>query len=142
MLSAMQGLIEHDAVKDLLWEGLASVLMDLDTGEILLVSTPAEHLFGYQMPGALVGEVVEILIPERFREQHVAFRKVYAENPKPRPMGEGRALTGLHRDGHEFPVSIALLPKMVGAGTFRRRCACAVVTPLTVLTHPTGPASS
>lgn len=137
MLSALQGMIEVDAAKDLMWEGVPCVLMDLDTGEILLINRAAEQLFGYAMPGELVGKTIEELLPERLRARHLEHRARYGTNPTQRAMGEGYQLTGQHRDGHEFPVLVALYPKVIGAGAMRRRCTLAVVTPLTAHHPPT-----
>ncbi len=136
MLSALQGMIEVDAAKDLMWEGVPCVLMDLDSGEILLINRAAEQLYGYAMPGELIGLPIEQLIPPRLRERHVEHRVRYAATPTQRAMGEGYQLTGQHRDGHEFPVLVALYPKVIGSGAMRRRCTLAVLTPLTVH-HPT-----
>jgi len=66
-------------------------------------------LFGYA-PEELVGEPVELLMPERFREQHPAQRQAYARNMRFRPMGVGLQLFGRRQDGTEFPVEISLSP--------------------------------
>lgn len=58
----------------------------------------------------LIGIPIERLLPERFRQNHVLFRKVYTGKPMARPMGTGRALHGLRADGTEFPVEIGLRP--------------------------------
>ncbi len=58
----------------------------------------------------LIGKGVEILIPERFRKHHVAFRADFAAEPEARSMGSGRDLYGLRKDGTEFPLEIGLNP--------------------------------
>jgi PAS domain S-box-containing protein len=58
----------------------------------------------------LIGTAIERLLPERFRQNHVLYRKVYTGQPMARPMGTGRALHGLRSDGTEFPVEIGLRP--------------------------------
>jgi PAS domain S-box-containing protein len=76
-------------------------------GVILLVNRKAETLFGYSRD-ELVGQKIEMLMPEPLREQHTADRSGYFVNPHPRPMGIGLELRGRHKDGSEFPVEISL----------------------------------
>ena len=84
------------------------VITDQD-GRIALVNSQTEALFGYRRE-ELLGQAVEILIPERFRHGHVGLRRGYAGQPHTRPMGEGLELYGRRRNGEEFPVSISLSP--------------------------------
>ncbi|MEO9044192.1 MAG: ATP-binding protein [Candidatus Dormibacter sp.] len=84
----------------------AIVVIDA-TGAINEVNSQAEVTFGYA-PGELVGQPLEVLLPERFRGPHVAQRMSFAANPVPRPMGSGLGLFGQRRDGTEFPVDIQL----------------------------------
>ena len=86
----------------------AVVIADRD-GRIIRVNAQTEKLFGYPR-GDLLGREVEILMPERFRGQHVGQRTDYFANPITRPMGTGQQLYGLHKDGHEFPAEISLSP--------------------------------
>ena len=79
------------------------------TGVILLVNTQARTMFGYE-ERALIGQPVEILLPERLRGRHLEHRRGYIANPITRPMGTGLALAGRRRDGSEFPVEISLSP--------------------------------
>ena len=78
-------------------------------GRIALVNTQTEELFGYGRE-ELVGEPIEKLMPERFRNGHFAHRSRYSMTPHTRRMGAGLELFGLHRDGHEFPIDISLAP--------------------------------
>jgi PAS domain S-box-containing protein len=78
-------------------------------GKIVLVNERAETLFGYGRK-ELLDQPVERLVPERFRGTHSAHRAQYASAPLARPMGGGRELWGLRKDGSEFPVEISLSP--------------------------------
>jgi diguanylate cyclase (GGDEF)-like protein/PAS domain S-box-containing protein len=71
------------------------------------LNAQAETMFGYA-PGALLGKRLEILVPQRLREQHLRDRAAYTVAPKSRPMGIGMNLSGMRADGTEFPVEISL----------------------------------
>jgi PAS domain S-box-containing protein len=78
-------------------------------GLIQIVNRQTEVLFGYPR-AELLGQPVEVLLPERFRGQHIGHRTAYQSDPHTRPMGTGLELFGLRRDGTEFPVEISLSP--------------------------------
>jgi PAS domain S-box-containing protein len=78
-------------------------------GKISLVNAQTERLFGYKRE-ELLGQTVEMLVPQRYRGHHAQYRKDYRESPRLRPMGAGRELFGLRKDGSEFPVEISLSP--------------------------------
>ncbi len=84
-------------------------------GKIAEVNGQVEKFFGYDR-SELLGQSVEILIPERFRRAHPAHRKDYAFHPQTRPMGMGLELYGRRKDGSEFPVDIMLSPVDTGDG--------------------------
>jgi PAS domain S-box-containing protein len=85
------------------------------TGEIVLVNSQTEKLFGYDRQ-AILGRPLEILLPDRFRNQHLDDRAAYMKAPRPRPIGYGEELYGLHRSGSEFPVEISLSPLQTEEG--------------------------
>ena len=85
-------------------------------GKIVLVNERAETLFGYSRT-ELIEQPVEMLVPERFRGGHAVFRAQYAGAPMARPMGRGRELWGVRKDGAEFPVEISLSPIETDTGT-------------------------
>jgi PAS domain S-box-containing protein len=78
-------------------------------GKVILVNSQVEHLFGYARQ-ELIGQPVEFLMPERFRQVHVEERTAYMKGPEARPMGTGLELYGRRKDGSEFPVEISLSP--------------------------------
>lgn len=79
------------------------------SGVIEMVNTQAELMFGYPR-SELLGQTVEMLVPERFRGHHPTLRGAFFGDPRARPMGAGRDLYALRKDGSEFPVEIGLNP--------------------------------
>ncbi|HEY0464834.1 MAG TPA: PAS domain S-box protein, partial [Polyangiaceae bacterium] len=92
----------------------AMVVMN-DRGMIELVNLQTERIFGYPR-AELVGQPIELLIPERFRAAHVGHRSNFIHAPKIRPMGSGLELFGRRKDGSEFPIEISLSPVKTQAG--------------------------
>jgi PAS domain S-box-containing protein len=76
-------------------------------GRIVLVNAQTEISFGYPREH-LLGQSIDILVPERFRQRHAGHRTGFFKQPRARSMGEGLELYGLHKDGSEFPVEISL----------------------------------
>jgi PAS domain S-box-containing protein len=86
----------------------AMIVID-EAGIIRFANRQVSALFGYSRD-EIVGQAVERLMPDRFRDRHVAHRHGYAAARRMRPMGVGLALFGRHKDGSEFPVEISLSP--------------------------------
>ena len=86
-----------------------AIVISDPNGRILLVNAQMEKVFGY-LREELIGEAVEILVPERFRAKHPDNRAGYHTHPRARSMGENLDLQGLRKDGSEFPVEITLSP--------------------------------
>jgi PAS domain S-box-containing protein len=94
----------------------AIVAVDRD-GTIVQVNSQAQELFGY-VRNELIGQKIEILVPESYRRQHHQHRQAFAETPKTRRMGADFELYGRRRNGSEFPVEISLSPVSTENGTF------------------------
>lgn len=78
-------------------------------GSIVLVNKQTEALFGYNRE-ELLGQPVEIFLPEPLRQRHAEFRCRYAQTPDAQGMSERPRLLGMHKDGRQFPVEISLAP--------------------------------
>ena len=91
------------------------MLMVDQTGAIRLINAQLEKQFGYSRQ-ELLGQPVELLVPERFRAQHSTLRANFFASPSVRAMGAGRDLFGVRKDGTEFPIEIGLNPLKTADG--------------------------
>ena len=101
-----------------LLEALPDAVVAVDQGGTMVqVNTQAQALFGY-LRDELIGQKVEMLVPESYRSQHHHHRKGFAQTPKTRRMGANLDLYGRRRNGSTFPVEISLSPISTEKGTF------------------------
>lgn len=101
-------LAAKEAESSALLESTPAGIIEVDkTGSITFANSMIEQLFGYSRD-EVVGNKVEMLLPERIRKDHVKNRDGYLAHPEPKVMGAGRDLQGRRKDGSEFPVEIGL----------------------------------
>jgi len=93
-----------------LLEAAPDAIMQVDAdGRIILLNRVTESMFGYTRE-ELLGQPVEVLIPQELHARHVQHRANYRQHPTTRSMGSGLALEGIRKDGSRFPVEISLSP--------------------------------
>lgn len=93
------------------------MLMINSDGDILLVNQQICKIFGYEKD-ELIGEKIELLVPDEIKKDHPMLRNNYLKNPEPRGMGTGRDLFGKRKDGKMIPVEIGLRPLVTREGRF------------------------
>jgi PAS domain S-box-containing protein len=107
---------EAGIFRDLLEAAPDALLITDGDGRIVFANSQTEALFGYTRD-ELLGQLVELLVPERLRRDHTRHRERFAAEPRKRPMGSGYELVAVRKDGSEFPVEISLSPHSVPSGT-------------------------
>ncbi|RZI42597.1 EAL domain-containing protein [Herbaspirillum sp. HC18] len=104
----MRSLEESEQTARALLETTAQAVVGVnDEGKIRLVNKAAEEMFGYART-ELLGQTLELLLPDRIRSRHTALRKEYFACPRSRPMGQGMDLTARRRDGSVFPIEVSI----------------------------------
>ncbi len=83
------------------------VIISDQTGVILMANPRCEAMLGYE-PGELLGQSIEVMLPERLRAMHRQMRERYAPSPQPRSMGRGLNIIARRKDGSEFAADVSL----------------------------------
>jgi PAS domain S-box-containing protein len=109
-------MLSSDLIRRVLDSAPDALIISDGAGDIVYASQQVESLFGYDA-AELVGQKIEILLPDQFRARHVGHRIDYGKSPRVRPMGSGLDLFARRRDGSEFPVEISLSPAEDGERT-------------------------
>jgi PAS domain S-box-containing protein len=95
----------------------SGMLMVDSDGKIVLVNSAIERIFGYERH-ELLGQPVALLVPLGVRERHAGYESLFARDPGTRPMGAGRDMRGVRKDGLEIPVEIGLTPVVLDGAFF------------------------
>ena len=107
---------EHAEIYEIAFEAAPNAMIMVNQhGKIVLVNKATENLFGYER-GELIGQSVDMLVPETIRPEHPKLFASFFKDPKVRAMGAGRDLTGQRKDGRQVPVEIGLNPIQLDEG--------------------------
>ena len=107
--------LEQERAEDLLEAAPDAMVVVDQGGRMILTNAQTKRLFGYHRE-EMLGRSVEFLIPLRFHELHQEHRITFLSQPRRRPMGPNLQLSGLRKDGTEFPVEISLSPIQTSEG--------------------------
>jgi PAS domain S-box-containing protein len=110
----VKGLFLADPLQSLSFQTLFDAVADAmllisDTGKVTEANTAALSLLGYTAQ-EIIGLKVEVLVPKRYKAQHLRHRTKFIQNPEKRPMGSGNELAVLTKEGKELEVDIGLSP--------------------------------
>jgi len=106
-------LLPAEAYREVFQSMSEGIIIVDEAGRIVAANPTAEQIFGYQKD-QLVGIMLEHLLPQKYRHNHVNFRKAFNSSPGPRRMGIGRDVMALRLDGTEFPAEISLSYTKIG----------------------------
>lgn len=108
--------IEEEEIFRTFLEFAPDAIVAIDAqGRIVLVNSRLEEYFGYRRE-ELLGQPIELLVPDRYKEIHPTYRQGYFAHPAVRPMGSGLEPTGRRKDGTEFPIDASLAPIQTKGG--------------------------
>jgi len=99
--------VKDNFYKSMFIEATVGILVVEQSGAIIAVNPYSEKLFGYEKD-TLIGQKIEILLPESLKTRHVKYREQYHKNPSSRSMGANLDLKGKRKNGSEFPIEISL----------------------------------
>lgn len=118
-VKTLQKLAERDnkQVESLFTNATEGIILTNQKGEIELINPFAERMFGYGKD-ELIGKKIEVLIPRNLHKKHERHREGFHGHPVNRPMGEGRDLYALRKDGEVFPVEISLSHYKLGRESY------------------------
>jgi len=107
-----------DELFRLLFEAAPNGLLAVNAaGRIVLLNAEVEKTFGYRRED-LIGQAIEVLVPQRLRGRHVDQRTGFMAAARMRPMGTSNGLFGVRKDGSEFPIEVGLDTVVTGTGEF------------------------
>jgi|GEM_PF-4018314 len=102
-----KGYSQYMVIDSFIKNASIGILITNEEGRILSCNPFAEGIFGYE-DKELLGKIIEILLPEEKRKQHILYRKEYCKNPFPREMGGANNIEGVRKDGSALPVQICI----------------------------------
>jgi len=105
--SIMPGSHGYEHLISLFENATEGIILTDNSGNIVLVNPAAEKMFGYKSD-ELIGNPIEILIPEKFKSHHHELRAGFYKQPSNRSMGHNRDLYGRRKDGSNLPVEVSL----------------------------------
>ncbi|HLO43084.1 MAG TPA: PAS domain-containing sensor histidine kinase [Leadbetterella sp.] len=94
------------------------IIISDDQSRIIKINPSGLKTFGYSSEKEIIGQKIEVLIPQRFKDNHVGHREKYMQNPHARSMGLQYDLSALRKNGEEFPVEVSLSPFKNSLGSF------------------------
>jgi len=107
-IDAVIGQFFEDDTTSILIESFAEAFLVInENSTVILVNRRFVELFGYEK-NEIVGQRLNLIIPERFRPAHSEHTRNYFKSPHVRSMGQGLELKGLKKDGTEFPVEVSI----------------------------------